>query len=141
IVNAGLFSRVSSQQQQTAALYRLMIKVNAAPNRRQLAQIIGQELQQMMGAKAAALLINEADRARISVWSTYGEWASCDTSSVALSAHGDPFVIRVLTALHRMEGPGLLVIHNAPQDIKQICNSVNCVTIPLVQTGRIYGLL
>src|SRR5206468_7544399 len=84
IVNAGLFSKVSDQQQQAAALYRLMLKVNAAPNRRQLAHVIVQELQQITGAKGATLLINETEQGRISVWATTGSWASHNTDGICL---------------------------------------------------------
>ncbi len=141
IVNARLFSRASVQQQQTAALYRLMLKVNAASNRRQLAQIICSELQQILGAKASALLIHDSEHAKIGGWACYGDWLGYDIASISLPAQGDPFVSSVLTALHQTETPGLVVIPNAPPEARQLFNSVSCVTIPLAQGGRIYGLL
>ncbi|MFL5733929.1 MAG: GAF domain-containing protein [Chloroflexia bacterium] len=141
IVNAGLFSRVSEQQEQTSALYRLMLRVNAAPNRRQLAQVIAQELQHISRATAAALLVNDPGQGRISVWATCGDWANQDVRDIHLPVQGDPFVTKVLTAAHQMESPGLLLVHNAPQEVKRVFGSHDCITIPLVQSGRIYGLL
>lgn len=141
IVNARLFSRVSVQQQQAAALYRLMLKVNAAPNRRQLAQVICHELQQITGARGAALLIHDTEHANLVGWACYGDWLGSDIGSISLLAQGDPFVSSVLTALHQMDVPGLLVMQNAPAEVRQLFGSTTCVTIPLAQGGRIYGLL
>ena len=141
IVNARLFGRVSDQQQQTAALYRLMLKVNAASNRRQLAQLICSELQQILGATASALLIQDTEHARLSGWASYGDWLGYDIGSISLSLKDDPFVADVLSALHDVESPGLLVIPGAPSQVNSAFNSPGCVTVPLAQSGRIYGLL
>lgn len=140
ILNARLFSRVSVGQQQTAALYRLMLKVNTAPNRRQLALVICQELRQIIGANSAALLINDTT-GRTTPWATSGAWQRYDLSSISLPAQGDPFVSGVLLALHQMDTPGLLIIHNIPHDLAQLTGAAGCFTIPLAQSGRIYGLL
>ena len=96
---------------------------------------------QITGAKASALLIHDADHASITGWASYGAWLGADVSNISLPAQGNPFVSSVLTALHKMDTPGLLIVHNAPAEAKHLPNSNNCVTIPLAQGGRIYGLL
>ena len=131
---------MSIGQQQTAALYRLMLKVNTAPNRRQLATVVCQELRHIIGARAAALLINDTS-GHITCWASSGEWVGYELSGISLPAQGDPFVAGVLLALHQMETPGLLVVHNVPHDVGQKTGATDCFTIPLAQGGRIYGLL
>src|SRR5207237_7045941 len=83
----------------------------------------------------------DTEQAQINGWACYGDWAGSDISHISLASQGGPFVSSVLTALHQMEAPGLLIVHNAPPEIRQAFNSVTCVTIPLAQGGRIYGLL
>lgn len=140
IVNARLFSRVSLAQQQTTSLYRLMLKVNTASNRKQLSHVICQELRQITGARASALLINDG-AAHITCWASSGEWTGIDFSSLSLPAQGHHFVAGILTALHQMESPGLLIVHNVPHEIALLTGSASGFTIPLAQAGRIYGLL
>ncbi len=146
IVNARLFSKVSMQQEQTALLYRLMLKVNAASNRRQLAQVICHELGQITGARSAALLMQDNEQARIALCATYGEWAAQAQSAATTAQHiwlspGDPFMSSVLASLTGTGPSGPLIIYNAPSEIRRAFNSPNCVTIPLAQAGRVYGLL
>jgi GAF domain-containing protein len=117
IVNARLFGTVSLQQQQTTALYRLMLKVNAASNRRQLAQLICNELQQIFGATASALLINDTEHARLSGWACYGDWLGYDVGSIVIPLQDDPFIVNVLSALHQVESPGLIVLPEAPPQV------------------------
>src|SRR5438093_2820105 len=54
---------------------------------------------------------------------------------------GDPFIASVLMALHQIDSPGALVIHDAPQAVRELVDSTTCVTIPLAQGGRVYALL
>ena len=140
--NARLFSSVAQQQQQTAALYRLMLKVSDAPNRRQLAYVVCQEIQQITGARATALLIHDAEQGHFTGWAASGEWADRrEVPSVALAAHGDPFVSNILALLQQRDTPELLVIHDVPAQGRPIFGGAPNVTLPLTLAGRIYGLL
>jgi PAS domain S-box-containing protein len=145
IVNARLFSKVSAQQERTTALYRLMLRVNAASNRKQLAQAICQDLYQITRSRAAALLLYDSEQARTSVWATCGEWAHVPAAVSVSLPPGDQFISSMLASL---TGAGSstgsttpLVIHNAPPEVRQALGSTTCVTIPLAQAGRLYGLL
>lgn len=140
IVNARLFNRVSVGQQQTASLYRLMLKVNTAPNRRQLALVICHELRRILGARSAALFINDTS-GHINCWASSGDWRGQNISEVSLSAQGDPFVSSVLASLHEVETPDLVIVQNVPHAMTQLVDTRNAFTIPLTQGGRIYGLL
>jgi signal transduction histidine kinase len=140
--NARLFSSLSQQQQHTAALYRLMLKVSDAPNRRQLAHVVCQEIQQITGARASALLIHDAEQGRFTGWATSGEWADRrEVHSVALAAHGDPFVSNVLALMHQRDTPDLLLIHDVPVQARHMFGGESSITLPLTLAGRIYGLL
>ncbi len=141
IVKARLFSQVTIQQHQATALYRLMLSVNGAPDRKELARIVCSELRQITGAQASALLMEDSEQARITVWATDGKWAAKDMSRVSLQAHGDSFLSSVLTALSKAEPLDLLLVRNAPQQLKDILVPSEYITIPLANAGRIYGLL
>lgn len=141
IIKARLFSQVTSQQHQATALYRLMLSVNGAPDRKELAKVVCRELRQITGAKASALLMEDSEQARITVWATDGKWAAKEMSGVSLQAHGDLFLSSVLTALNKSEPLDLVLIQNTPQQLKEILGASEYVTIPLAGAGRIYGLL
>jgi signal transduction histidine kinase/transcriptional regulator with GAF, ATPase, and Fis domain len=140
--NARLFSSLSKQEQQATALYRLMIKVSDATDRRQLAQVVCEELQHIANARAAALLVHDTDQARFVGWAATGDWQDRhDVTSVVLSAHGDPFVSNILLALQQRTSPDLLVFPEVPIQGDDIFDGPGCVTIPLTMARRIYGLL
>ena len=140
--NARLFSSLAQQQQQTAALYRLILKVSDAPNRRQLAHVVCQEIQQITGARATALLIHDAEQGHFTGWAASGEWADRrEVPSVALAAHGDPFVSNILALLQQRDTPELVVIHDVPAQGRPVFGGAPSVTLPLTLAGRIYGLL
>jgi signal transduction histidine kinase/putative methionine-R-sulfoxide reductase with GAF domain len=142
-----LYSTVSLKEQQTAALYRLMLGVNEANSRKRLAEAICSQLMTITGARGAALLMEDAERSRIVVWAQSGEWEGCDTREIALPTHGDPFMSSTLAALHRTSGDHLsltqelFIVEGAPYEVAKTFASVNCVTIPLSQNRQIYGLL
>lgn len=141
IVNARLFSTVTLQQQQTAAQYRMMLQVNAATNRKHLAQIICTELGQMAGARSAALLLEDREQATFKVWAASGEWAGARLGDISISAQGDPFVSSALAALQPAGSVELIVIQNTPYEVARSTGSMECITLPVAQGQRLYGLL
>ncbi len=141
ILKARLFSQVISQQEQTTALYRLMLSVNSAHDRGELATVVVRELRKITSAKSAALLMEDYEQSQITVWATDGEWARKDASGIALNMHGDLFMSSTLASLIEAEPLDLLLIPNAPQQVKDTFGCNNCVTIPLSNSNRIYGLL
>lgn len=141
IVNAKLFSTVTMQQQQTAAQYRMMLQVNAATGRKHLAQIICTELRQMAGARSSALLLEDREQACFKMWAVSGEWAGTTIAEATISAQGDPFISSSLAALQSSGAGSLVVIHNAPYEIATQVECKECITIPLAQGQRLYGLI
>jgi signal transduction histidine kinase/transcriptional regulator with GAF, ATPase, and Fis domain len=142
IDNARLFLSLAQQQQQTAALYRLMLKVSDAPNRRQLAHVICQEIGAITGATAAALLIHDAEQGRFSGWAASGAWEGRrEVLLTSLPAHGDPFVGAILTQLQGRAPGATLILPNVPPQASENFATRGCITIPLTLAGRIYGLL
>ena len=141
IVKARLFGQVRAQQEQTAALYRLMRRISEASDRKELAQVVCSELKQITGAKSAALLMEDSEQAQITVWAAEGKWSIADASGIALPLRGDPFISSALTALIKAEPLDLVLIPNVPQQFRAALDSTDAVTIPLSGTGRIFGLL
>ena len=141
IVKARLFGRVRAQQEQTAALYRLMRRISEASDRKELAQVVCSELKQITGAKSAALLMEDSEQAQITVWAAEGKWSTRDASGIALPLRGDPFISSALTALIKAEPLDLVLIPNVPKQFRDALDSTDAVTIPLSSTGRIFGLL
>lgn len=140
VVNARLFARVSAQQKQFAALYRLTTAMNSSTNRRYLAKVICRELHGIVNASASALLALDRPQRRFAAWAARGAWEDANLERVALPMQHDPFISEVLTTLHEKGDPSLLLIHKAPYQVTQAFNSATAVTIPLVVGSRLFGL-
>lgn len=141
IIKAKLFSQVVGQQEQTSALYRLMLAVDSAHNREELARVVAKELKNFTNARSAALLMEDYEHGQIRVWAADGDWARKDPSSAALPLYGDPFVTNILSAMIAAEPRELVVLPDAPMAVKEAFGDGGYATIPLSNANLIYGML
>src|SRR5205085_1473118 len=81
-------------------------------------------------------------RGRFTGWAASGAWAGRpEVQEVGLSAHGDPFVRKLLPLLQQRD-PGQLVFYpSVPAEHERLFGGSRGITIPLSLTGRIYGPL